>query len=179
MTIYRLIITILFIELLTIKIGFTKVDPPNYDFSVNKFDIFMPGSKLSDIEKVYKKKELVFKEDPFTTFKFYIEHIRYKFAILVQFNNGIVTDFHARLPQYFLHNIFHQSLITKLGPQDVYKKVDEHAVYIWKNKKNIKHIYSGACTITCFPIHYSAKKLGNELTGEFKSIIEKLESKTN
>ena len=135
----------------------------------------MPGAKLSDIEKVYKDKKLVIKDGEYSTYQFMVEHIRYKFSVMAQFQNGKVLDFHARLPQYFLHDIFHQSLINKLGTQDVYKKVEEQAVYIWNNKNNNKHYYSGGCTITCFPIYYGVIKLGNQTTGEFKSIMDRLE----
>lgn len=150
-----------------------KVDPPNYNFSVDKFQLFMPGKSLAEIEKSYKFKEVVFKDDQFITYKFYIEHIRYRFALLAQFKDGKVTDFHARLPQYFLHNIFHQSLINRLGPQDQYKKVNEHAIYIWKNKNNQKHIYSGACTITCFPIFYAVKPVTHQYGGDYKAVIDR------
>ena len=30
--------------------------------------------------------------------------------------------------------------------------------YIWKNKDGNKYIYSGACTITCFPIKFITKQ---------------------
>lgn len=153
----------------------SKVKAPNYDFSMKKFDIFMPGAKIADIEKEYSYKKLVFKSTQFQTYKFFIEHIRYKFAILVQFNNGVVTDFHARLPQYFLHDIFHQSLINRLGKQDIYKKVEEQATYIWKSEKGLEHTYSGACTITCYTIYYAVKKLAHNLRGEYKSILDKQE----
>ena len=153
-----------------------KVDPPNYDFSLEKFDIFMPGSNMSDIEKIYPGKQLVFKNEAYTTYKFYIAHLRYKFAIMVQFKNEKVTDFHARLPQYFLHDLFHQSLIKRLGKQDIYKKVEEQAIYIWKNKDNKRHYYSGACTITCFPVYYGVIKLGNNSNDEYQSILNRLEN---
>lgn len=154
-----------------------KVDPPNYNFSLEELDAFMPGKALQEIEKKYKFKEVVFKDDTYITYKFFIEHIRYKFPILVQFQKGIVTDFHARLPQYFLHDIFHQSLINRLGSQDIYKKKEEQAIYIWKNKNNLRHYYAGGCSITCFPIFYAVKKLGNETLGEYKSILQRLEEK--
>jgi len=135
----------------------------------------MPGQKLVDIEKVYKKKELVFKDDRFLTYKFQVTHVKYNFPILVQFYNGEVTDFHSRLPSYFLHDIFHQSLINKLGKQDVYKRLEEQAIYIWKNKNDTRHYYSGGCAITCFPIYYAVKRLGNKAIGEYKSIFQKFQ----
>ena len=88
-----------------------KVEPPNYNFSLDKFDLFFPGSKQSEIKKQYSNETLVLSHGNFKTYKYYVEHIRYKFAILVQYKDGVVTDFHARLPPYFLHDVFHQSLI--------------------------------------------------------------------
>ncbi|MCO4752977.1 MAG: hypothetical protein KC478_00775 [Bacteriovoracaceae bacterium] len=132
-----------------------KVDPPNYDFSVDSLQVFMPGQKLVDAQKKHGKAQAIKKVGAFTIYKFYVAHIRYKFPVLAQVINGEITDFYARLPAYFLHDIFHQSLINRLKKQDEYKRVEEQAVYVWKNKANMRHIYSGACSITCFPVFYS------------------------
>ena len=160
-----------------LKDSTAKVDPPNYDFSVDKFQLFMPGKSLTDIEKVYKTKELVFKQNQFKTYKFFVEHIRYRFPIFVQFKGDTVTDFHARLPAYFLHDVFHQSLINRLGKQDLYKKIDEQAVYIWKNKSGNKHIYSGGCSITCYPIFYAVKPVEHQNGSGYESLLEKFQNK--
>lgn len=166
------------IYLLVSTTSFAKVDPPNYDFSLDSLQKFMPDSKIVEIDKTYKgKKEVIFKQGAFITNKYYVEHLRYKFAILVQSVNGVVTDFHARLPHYFLHDIFHQSLINRYGDQDFYKKTEESAIYIWKNEKNIKHVYSGTCTITCFPIFYAVQKVKHNFGGSYKSLLEKLSKK--
>jgi hypothetical protein len=151
----------------------SKVDPPNYDFSLDKFKLFMPGGTLAKIEKEYKLKELMFKDNRFKTYKFFVEHIRYKFPIFVQFKAGVVTDFHARLPAYFLHNIFHQSLINRLGAQDIYKKTDEQALYIWKNKNKLHHSYSGACSITCYPIFYAVRPTNHKFGNGYQALINK------
>lgn len=155
-------------------VSWAKVDPPNYNFSLDQFELFMPGKTLDEISKQFPQKELLINEDNFKTYKFYVEHIRYKFAILVQFNKGIVTDFHARLPSYFLHDIFHQSLINRYGPQTSYKRKEEQAVYHWKEIKGNEHLYMGTCTITCFPVYYSVKTKNLKGAGEFKSIIQRL-----
>jgi hypothetical protein len=154
------------------------VEPPNYDFSIDKFQLFMPGKAYTEIEKVYGKGDLLFKKGQFTTYKFYIEHIRYKFPILVQTKDGKVTDFHANLPTYFLHDIFHQSLINRIGMQDKYLHVDEQAVYIWNNKDGVKHVYSGACSITCFPIFYAARQATHQFGMSYKPLLEQLEEKS-
>jgi hypothetical protein len=151
-----------------------EVIPKNYNFTLDKFQIFKPGTNISDITAKYPTKELTFKEGNFTTYKYSIVHIRYKFPVFVQFANDKVTDFYAKLPSYFLHDLFHQSLINRIGPQDKFKKVEEQAIYIWNNKEGNKHIYFGSCTITCFPVYYSVqsnkfKKMG----GGFKSLIKR------
>ena len=153
-----------------------KVDPPNYDFSLDKFRLFMPDSKQADIKKEYPKEELVLTNGPFKTYKYYVEHIRYRFPILVQYKDGVVIDFHARLPTYFLHDIFHQSLINRFGKQDVFKNKKEQAIYIWKNQKGNRHYYVGACTITCFPIFYAVRKIEIQDTGAYKPILEQLKT---
>lgn len=166
---------IIFFLILVTQVTWGKVDPPNYDFSIDKFNDFMPGKKISSINKKYKNTDIVFKEGAFVTYKYYVEHIRYRFPILVQSINGIVTDFYARLPYYFLHDIFHQSLINRYGPQDFYQKTEESAIYVWKNKKNLKHIYSGTCTITCFPIFYSVIPVKHKYGQGFEPIIKKMQ----
>ena len=129
---------------------------------------------MQEIDAKYPTKEITFNSEQFQTYKYYITHVRYKFAIQVQFHKGIVTDFHARLPQYFLHDIFHQSLINRLGKQDIYKNENEHSIYIWKKAKNRRHYYAGACTITCFTLYYAVKNLDQVLPQEYTSVIQQL-----
>ncbi len=151
----------------------TKVTPPNYDFSLDKVQVFLPGTKLSEIQKKYPENELMIKEDGFITYRYYIEHIRYKFPLLVQTYNGIVTDVFMKLPSYFLHNVFHQSLINRIGPQDKYKKIEEQAIYIWSNKKNLKHTYFASCTITCFPVYYSVEQVQQNYSKQYTTLLTK------
>jgi len=150
------------------------VEPPNYEFSIETLQLFMPDQKFDEIQKKYQKYETLYNKNGFKILKFNVEQIRYKFPVLVQFKNDIVTDMHARLPTYFLHNIFHQTLINKLGAQDLYKKIEEQALYIWKNKQNLKHSYFGSCTITCFPVYYSVEKVDHEFGSQYQSIINRL-----
>lgn len=131
-----------------------KVDPPNYDFSLDTLSDFNPGKSNSELEKKYGKAELVEEKSGVQTLRFYVAHIRYKFPVIIQSRDGIVLDYFARLPSYFLHNIFFQSIINRQGKQTEYKKVGEEAMYVW-NKAPLKMVYSAACTITCFPIFYA------------------------
>jgi hypothetical protein len=119
-----------------------KVDPPNYNFSLDTLSDFNPGKNKTDLEKKYGKAEIVEEKSGIQTLRFYVAHIRYKFPVLIQTREGIVLD------------IFFQSIINREGKQNEYKKVGEEAVYVW-NKSPLKMVYSAACTITCFPIFYA------------------------
>lgn len=137
---------------------FSKVDPANYNFQLKNLDIFLPGKNLADAGK---SKELA-REGSTIQHRFEVKHLRYTFPVLAQSKDGKFVDFMARLPQYFSHDLFHQALINKLGKQDSYLNKDGTAVYQWKNKDGMRHIYTGACTITCFPIYYAVYPEGSE-----------------
>lgn len=131
-----------------------KVETPNYNFSLDTLADFYPSKSKDELEKKYGKAEIMATKNGTETLKFYVAHIRYKFPVIVQTRDGKVLDFFAKLPSYFLHDIFFQSLVNRLGKQNDYKKVGEEAVYRWE-KDSLKHVYSAACTITCFPIFYT------------------------
>ncbi len=132
------------------------MEPPNYNFSLDAFQSFKPGTSLEDIKKKYPKSELIQEKAGTQVIKIYVAHLRYKFPVFIQFKNQIATDFLARLPSYFLHDVFHASLISRFGKQDSYLKKEESALYTWRGEKDgIKRQYFGTCTITCFPVWYS------------------------
>jgi hypothetical protein len=141
--------------LLFLTNSFAQVEPPNYNFSLDTLSLFYPGAKLAPLQKKWGKPELAFDEGSSKIYKFYVSHVRYKFPVFVHIFQGESIAFFARLPSYFLHNIFHQSLINRFGKQDEYSKVGNAGVYIWNNKKDIKFIYQGQCTLTCFPMYLS------------------------
>ena len=148
-----------------------KVDPPNYDFSLETLADFFPDKAQEDIEKKYGKPEIMQTKGEVITLKFYVAHIRYKFPVIVQMKNGKVLDFFAKLPSYFLHDVFFQSLVNRLGKQNAYKKMGEEAVYQWE-KDSLQHVYSAACTITCFPIFYTV--FPTKGPPGFKSLIDSM-----
>ena len=131
------------------------VKEPNYDFSLDELKKFSPFQNFAEIKKKYPNIKKIKSSNGFTIYKAYHTQLRYKFPILIQVKDNLITDFYARLPAYFLHDVFHQSLINRYKMQDHYKKVEEQAIYIWKDRDNIHHVYSGACSITCFPIYYA------------------------
>lgn len=137
-----------------------KVEAPNYDFSVDTLKEFFPGSKVSALDAKYGNGQTMSKDRRGTTKKFSVSHIRYKFPVLVQEKDGVVLDFFARLPSYFLHDIFLSSLQKRFGKQTEYKKTGEEAYYVWKDK-DFKYVYSAACTITCFPIFFAGEPVSS------------------
>jgi len=164
------IITVILLTLFSFN-SFAKVQPPNYDFTLNKFDDFIPGTDINKVKKKFGKGVLVKKEDKLTTLRFNLIHVRYKFPITVQVKNNKITDFMASLPSYFLHNVFHQSLINKYGKQDQYHAHAGQGVYIWNKKPKNMIIYEGGCSITCHPISFSIKKKN---MGDVVSVYDEL-----
>lgn len=157
--------------------AFAEVTPPNYNFSLDSLQVFKPGSTREAFEKKYGKGEVWKEQNKTVVLKYYVAQIRYKFPVFVQVFDGKVVDFFARLPTYFLHDVFHQSLINRIGKQDKYFKVEGNALYSWKNKKGIDHTYSGTCTITCFPIFYSeALNRPPEGMNNYKPLVDQFNS---
>jgi hypothetical protein len=148
-----------------------KVEAPNYNFSLDALAEFFPGKTIAALDQKYGKGEVMSDEGGIISLKYHISHLRYKFPVIVQSKEGAVEDFFARLPSYFLHDVFFQSLVNRYGKQENYKKVGEEAVYRWNKEGNL-HVYSAACTITCFPIFYAVQRS----QAQTKPILEKMKN---
>jgi hypothetical protein len=134
----------------------SKIDPPNYNFSLDQLAPFYPGASLKDLEQKVGEGDLVRKTSSFTVKKFFITHVRYKFPVIITTSGDLILDMYTVLPSFFLHDVFHQSLINRYGKQDTYKLFNGTALYGWNNKSKMKLYYSSTCTITCFPLYFSA-----------------------
>lgn len=150
-------ISLIFLSLCIFVNVEAKVIPPNYNFSLDQLDMFLPGKKMGPIIEKYGIGDLMSREGATNVFRLFLKYDRYRFPVMVQVYNNTVLDFVADLPSYFLHDIYHQSLINRYGKQDNYHRVGEQAVYIWNDKANSRHVYAGACTITCFAVYYAAR----------------------
>ncbi len=139
--------------------SFGKVDPANYNFSLDELSDFAPDKTIQEITAKHGKGELSFDERGAKIIKFYVSQIRYKFPVFVTFYKDKSLGYFARLPSYFLHDVFHQSLINRFQKQDLYSKKGNAAVYIWKNKNGVRYTYQGQCTITCFPMYLQTQKV--------------------
>lgn len=146
-------------------------------FNLSELAPFEPGKNLKNIPKKYGIGNEVLIEKALSIKKYELKHEAYVFPIWVQYFNGVIIDFFTRPPSYFLHDTFHQSLINRYGKQNVYKLKDSTAVYIWENE-SIKRVYSGGCTITCYPIYYAAtSKLPGQIPTTYKPLTEHFYSK--
>ena len=170
------LITIFTVNLILVKEVSGKVDPPNYNFSLDNLSAFLPEAPFTAMEQKFGKGELISENNGIKEYKFLVSQLRYKFPVWVQVYEGKSLDFFAKLPSYFLHDIFHQSLINRYGKQDKYFNKENNSVYVWNNKNNVKHVYNGSCTITCFPVYYAGliATPKDGLAG-YKPLIEKFE----
>ena len=135
--------------------SFSEVRAPQDHFMLEQLAPFFPGKSFSDIPDRWGKPKLMGRKGGVSLFRFKISHNHYRFPLMVQVYNNKVVDFFASLPSYFLHDVFHQSLINRYGKQSTYIRKDKQAYYEWKTKQGLLHSYAGACSITCFPIYYS------------------------
>lgn len=169
-------VLIIFFNILFSISASSKVDPPNYEFKIDTFDNFYPEQTIESLKIKFPKNEKAGSTAGAPIQRFFINEQRYQITVLVQERDGAILDFFARLPSYFLHDVFLQSLVNKLGKQKSYKKNGEEAFYIWE-KNNLKHIYSAACTITCFPIFYTVHPINTPPEKAFTPMIEQLKRK--
>ena len=134
-----------------------RVIPPNYNFSLNSLRVFYPDRPLQGIIRRHGKGRVINQQGNTILMRFSVKQMRYRFSVMVQIKEGKVIDFFASLPSYFLHDVFHQSLINRLGKQTRYYHQENSAVYLWKNKRGMDFIYRAECTITCFPIYLAGR----------------------
>ena len=148
MNLIRFILPCLLMMLQPLK---AKVIAPNYHFNINEFDAFLPGQVVEPASGQY---QLLNKKNSTQLYKTQIKKTNYHIPLFITLEGNKVIDFYAKLPSYFLHDVFFQSLINRYGKQTSYKMKDEHAVYHWQ-LKDLSITYSATCTITCFPIFLS------------------------
>jgi hypothetical protein len=146
-----------------------QIEAPNYDFNLEALTVFFPGQTLEQIKTRLGEPELMKKQDPRSLYRFSIKHARYQFPVFVEILDQKSVGFFARLPNYFLHDLFHQSLINRFGAQDEFLNRDSTSVYQWKDKEGMSLIYSGACTITCFPIYLTGFTKEEELLKKLRT----------
>ncbi len=167
-----IVLTILVGSGLLVNRAFSKVEAPNYDFTLKKLEPFTPGKNINDLPEGVGKGEITEDKGDTKIIRYTLVHARYNFPIYVQTKKNIILDFYARFPTYFLHDSFHQSLINKFGKQSKYYKQENNAVYSWDDLEGMRVIYSGSCTITCYP-NYVSYIQKTQKKGDFVPLISK------
>ena len=132
-----------------------QVMPPNDNFFLDSLQVFYPGNSLKNIQEKYGKPETYGQGEGGQIYRFSVPHPRYRFGVFVQIENDTSVAFWASLPTSLSHDIFHRKLIRSHGKQNLYFKKENSALFVWNDLNGTKLIYSGQCTITCFP-HYLA-----------------------
>lgn len=143
-----------------------KVEAPNYHFSIDEFNSYLPGKV---VEPSSGQIQTLKKTSTTLLLKTDIKKERYHIPLFITVEKNQIIDMYARLPSYFLHDVFFDSLIKKYGKQTKYQKKDEHAIYTWE-REDLFITYSAACTITCFPIFLSIASQQNKK----KSLLQQL-----
>ncbi len=152
-----------------------EVVPFEKYFKLEDWKKFFPGN---DFKQLQEKGELVSQKEDVMIIKYKAKHERYHFPIYIQVKGEKIIDTYFRLPTYFLHDVFHQSLINRWGKQEKYLKKENGALYLWKEKEGMRILYSGICTITCFPsfLSLTSAQAISEGKEEWKPLPELLES---
>lgn len=148
MYLIRFILPCLLLMLQPLK---AKVEAPNYHFSLDEFNRYLPGQSIEPSSGQFLS---MIKKNSTHLLQGKIKKERYLIPFFITVEENKIIDFYGKLPSYFLHDVFFQSLITRFGKQTSYKMKDEHAVYTWE-LKDLAITYSATCTITCFPIFLS------------------------
>lgn len=163
MLLFRLILPCLLMMFQPLK---AKVEAPNYHFSIDEFNPYLPNQS---IEPASGQFQTLRKTATTLLLQTEIKQERYQIPLFITAEKNIIIDMYAKLPSYFLHDVFFESLRKKYGKQTDYKKKDEHAIYTWE-REDISITYSAACTITCFPIFLSIASQQNKK----KSLLQQL-----
>ena len=146
-----------------------QITPPGESFELASLEAFFPGQSMQAVVEKYGSGEVYSEKIRL----FYLTHKRYKFPVFVHSKEGVVVAFWARLPSYFLHDPFHAALIERYGPQERYRRQNHSAVYSWNLRdKNIRLIYSGQCTLSCFPVYLAG--VGGGLDGIREAFLNRI-----
>lgn len=170
----KLILLLVFVSFSNLSLLDAAVKAPNYDFKLEQLSIFYPGKSKDELDKKFGEGQYIFKNNKLAGYRYYVSEQNYRFPVYVQIKDNLVTDFHTSLPIYFLHDVFHQSLITKYGLQNNFLNHNEQSIYLWNKRDDIQIVYASACTITCFPLYLSVMPAKAKWESGYKPIIELL-----
>lgn len=151
-----------------------EITPPNYDFTLNSLENYMPGKNIEEVKKQNPKFDIFSDNGDQKTLRFKLRRSNYTLDIYTQVKKEIITDLFVRLPQHFLHDIFLADLQKKWNKQDKFVRKDKSALYVWFNRNNTNIIYHGSCSITCFPMFIEVVSIDKSVTPLYVKMNEAL-----
>lgn len=138
-----------------------------YTLVIESLKNFSPGSAIKMIQEEYGKGREYFRDGDDSIYRFILPGKKFNVTLFVRFKGDVATALWASLPTHLQHHLFHQALIAKHGKQDRYFKKENSGVYIWERDKNTRLIYSGQCTLFCFPLYLAIFSKEQELERAF------------
>lgn len=139
--------------MLPFSFAISEIKVPNYDFSYNSLNLFMPGQTNSTLLKNNFFTSTMYEDNAqLKIWKHKFIKKNYSLDIYTQVKDDIILNTYVRLPQYFSHDQFLLELHKLFKKQNQYKRENASALYLWENAKGNKIIYQASCSITCFPM---------------------------
>ena len=151
----------------------SPVDDPVYpQFEFGQLAPFQVGKLVSDIPVQFKPVEINLK-NALKINRYELSHLGYKFPIFVQFAETIILDLFVRLPSYLLHDFFiNLLLIITECSKNISSKIRLRFT-LWTTNE-VKRVYSGGCTISCFPIFYTEINNSENRPADYRSLYQLL-----
>jgi hypothetical protein len=142
-----------------------EIKSPNYDFSTNVIEPFLPGSEMEKIKADKTILSDIFEDNGNQKIvKIKLKKANYQLDMFVQTKDEKVTDLFVRLPQHFNHDLLLADLQKKYKKQDKFIRKDLSALYTWNERDGRNIFYQGSCSLTCFPMFI-------EFTSTDKSVV--------
>jgi hypothetical protein len=162
--IFSIFSILLVIFLVPIKDLYSKVDPPNYNFSLDTLKDFYPGADIKELEKKYGPPEVMSGGGGNLTIKFYVAHIRYKFPVIVQSQEGKILDMFAKLLIFYMMSFINHSLTAlenKMSIRSMEKRPFTNGQSLHSHTSTAEHalLHASLFFILFFPLTKKQKGL--------------------
>jgi len=155
------------------RLTLAAVEAPNFDFSLDLLNDFLPRHSLAEIDQKFSP-QILQTTGAYQWHKYLLTQPRYQIKVLAQAWQGQVADVFAPLPSFFSHDVFLQAIINRLGPAQKIDKSGEEAAYLWE-KDQLRYVYAAACTITCFPVYFTVIDLQVPAQEAYQPLWERLQ----
>lgn len=148
----------------------------NKDFNLELFAPLLPGQNWESTSKQLKKVETLQEQGSSKIIKaIFFDDQKNMFQAFVQINQNIISDSFIRPPTHMDHNEFLKALQKKYGKQNFFKNKDRSSMYVWDKIPDLKIVYQGSCSLSCFAMFISFASLQNKSN---PSLFEQLDEFT-